>query len=259
MHASIRHALHAFPLPTFDLVVLGFFAFCWLFYEPLLKRLGHAKNVINTDMTVIRRRWMAEMAVREIALLDGQLLGHAINSASFFASSNLILIAAAAGVLFGGDSALKSIEGLAVLAPASTLVFQIKMGLVLIALARGLLDFIWAIRQMNYCLAAIGATPMWAPRKVLEDYAEATGAVLNPALSSFNAGVRGYYFALAAAAWLLGPIAFAAATGGAMALLLWRQRRSPASVAVRRIREILEAQPVTTGPHLPRDDQASLS
>src|SRR3954468_623074 len=176
MFPSHPHAVSEqfLAMPIIDLLALGFFLFCWLFYEPMLKRLGHEKNVINTDMTVIRRRWMAEMAVREIALLDGQLLGHAINSASFFASSNLILIAAAAGVLFGGDSALKSIEDLAVLAPASTLVFQIKMGVVLIALARGLLDFIWAIRQMNYCLAAIGATPMWAPRAVLEEYAEAT-------------------------------------------------------------------------------------
>ena len=246
---------HALPLPILDIVVLSFFSFCWLFYEPLLKRLGQGRNVINTDMTVIRRRWMAEMAVREIALLDGQLLGHALNSASFFASSNLILIAAAAGVLFGGDTALKSIEGLAVLAPASTLVFQIKLGVVLVALARGLLDFIWSIRQMNYCLAAIGATPMWSPRPVLEEYAEAAGAILNPALSAFNAGVRGYYFALAAAAWLLGPIAFAVATGGAMVLLLWRQRRSPASAAVRRIRAILEAQPVTVGPHMPKQNE----
>lgn len=255
MHASIRHAIHSLPLSTLDLVGLGLFVFCWLFYEPMLKSLGKGRNVINTDMTVIRRRWMAEMAVREIALLDGQLLGHAINSASFFASSNLILIAAAAGVLFGGDSALKSIEGLAVLAPATALVFQIKLGVVLIALARGLLDFIWAIRQMNYCLAAIGATPMWAPRAVLEEYAEATGAILNPALSAFNAGVRGYYFALAAAAWLLGPIAFAIATGGAMVLLLWRQRRSPASTAVRKVREILERQPVVVGPHLADQDR----
>ena len=30
------------------------------------------------------------------------------------------------------------------------------LALVVLALARGLLDFIWAIRQMNYCLAAIG-------------------------------------------------------------------------------------------------------
>lgn len=256
MSSTLSHALSKqfLAMPIIDLLVLAFFLFCWLFYEPMLKRLGHEKNVINTDMTVIRRRWMAEMAVREIALLDGQLLGHAINSASFFASSNLILIAAAAGVLFGGDSALKTIEGIAVLAPASALVFQIKLGVVLIALARGLLDFIWAIRQMNYCLAAIGATPMWAPRAVLEEYAEAAGAILNPALSAFNAGVRGYYFALAAAAWLLGPIAFAVATGGAMILLLWRQRRSPASAAVRKVRQILERQPVVIGPHLAGKD-----
>ncbi|HWU12463.1 MAG TPA: DUF599 family protein, partial [Caulobacter sp.] len=223
-------------MPIIDLLVLGFFLFCWLFYEPMLKRLGRERNVINTDMTVIRRRWMAEMAVREIALLDGQLLGHALNSASFFASSNLILIAAAAGVLFGGDSALKSIEGLAVLAPASTLVFQIKLGVVLIALARGLLDFIWSIRQMNYCLAAIGATPMWSPRPVLDEYAEATGAILNPALSAFNAGVRGYYFALAAAAWLFGPLWLALGVASSFGLLIYRQEASPAARAIRNAR-----------------------
>jgi uncharacterized membrane protein len=232
-----------------DILALALFAFSWLFYEPLLKRLGEGDNLINTDMTVIRRRWMQEMAVREIALLDGQLLGHAINSASFFASSNLILIAAAAGVLFGDDSAWKSIEGLAVLAPASELMFQIKLGMVLLALARGLLDFIWAIRQMNYCLAAIGATPMWASPAVLADYADAAGGILNPALSAFNAGVRGYYFALAAAAWLLGPWAFMVATLGALALLIWRQRKSRAATAVRKVRQILESTPVMPGPH----------
>lgn len=233
-----------------DFLAVIIFAGCWLLYEPMLRRLGGSGGVLNTDMTVIRRRWMQEMAVREMALLDGQLLGHAINSASFFASSNLILIAAAAGVLFGGDSALKNVEGLAVLAKTTPLMFQIKLGLVLVALARGLLDFIWSIRQMNYCLATIGATPMWAPPPVLAEYAEAAGGVLNPALSAFNAGVRAYYFALAAAVWLLGPVPFLVATIGAMTLLLWRQRRSRASIAVRKVRQILERQPVTHGPHL---------
>ncbi|NGM49097.1 DUF599 family protein [Caulobacter sp. 602-2] len=237
-------------MPILDILALGLFVFAWLFYEPLLRRLGQGKNLINTDMTVIRRRWMTEMAVREVALLDGQLLGHAINSASFFASSNLILIAAAAGVLFGGDTALKSVEGLQVLEKTAPWMFQVKLGLVLLTLARGLLDFIWALRQMNYCLAAIGATPVWSPPAVLAEYAEAAGGILNPALSAFNAGVRGYYFALAAAAWLLGPYAFLAASLGALVLLVWRQRRSRASVAVRKVRQILERQPVVHGPHM---------
>ncbi|MFT4252707.1 MAG: DUF599 family protein [Caulobacter sp.] len=237
-------------MPILDIFALALFVFAWLFYEPLLRRLGQGKNLINTDMTVIRRRWMTEMAVREVALLDGQLLGHAINSASFFASSNLILIAAAAGVLFGGDTALKSVEGLQVLEKTAPWMFQVKLGLVLLTLARGLLDFIWALRQMNYCLAAIGATPVWSPPAVLAEYAEAAGGILNPALSAFNAGVRGYYFALAAAAWLLGPYAFLAASIGALVLLVWRQRRSRASVAVRKVRQILERQPVVHGPHM---------
>jgi uncharacterized membrane protein len=234
-----------------DIIVLSVFGACWLLYEPMLKRLGEGGGVLNTDMTVIRRRWMQEMAVREIALLDGQLLGHAINSASFFASSNLILIAAAEQHP-GGDNAWKSVEGLAVLAKTTPMMFQIKLGLVLVALARGLLDFIWSIRQMNYCLAAIGAAPMWAPPAVLAEYAEAAGGILNPALSAFNAGVRAYYFALAAAVWLLGPMPFLAATLGAMTLLLWRQRRSRASTAVHKVRQILERQPVTHGPHMTR-------
>ena len=54
------------------------------------------------------------MTGREVRLMDGQLLGHALNSASFFASSNLLLIAAAAGALFGGDATFRSVSALEV-------------------------------------------------------------------------------------------------------------------------------------------------
>jgi len=125
----------------------------------MLRRLGEAGGVLNTDMTVIRRRWMQEMAVREIALLDGQLLGHAINSASFFASSNLLLIAAAAGVLFGGERSFASLSSLELVQTSTRMMFELQMAVILVVLARGLLAFIWSIRQMNYCLTLFGATP----------------------------------------------------------------------------------------------------
>src|SRR5207302_92976 len=106
----------------------------------------------------------------------------------------------------------------------SRVLFQAQIGLILVTLARGLLDFIWGIRQLNYVLAALGATP---ERFAGNDpaFGEIAGRLLNPALHSVNSGVRGYYFALAAAAWLFGPWTFIAATLGAVALLLWRQRR----------------------------------
>lgn len=224
-----------------DLAAFVLFAVAWLFYEPLLTALGKRRGgVINTDMTTIRGAWMRNMTVRENRFMDGQLLGHALNSASFFASSNLILIAATASALFGGENTFRSVSALEIIKTSSRALFELQLALVVIALVRSLLDFIWSIRQMNYCIAAVGATPLQAPEERLNAVADAVARVLNPALSSFNRGVRGYYFALAAAAWLFGPVAFMAATLGAVGLLVWRQRSSAAATAIRDLRKLLD-------------------
>ncbi len=191
-------------------------------------------------MTVIRVAWMRNMARRDNRFMDGQLLAQALNSASFFASSNLLLIAAAAGALFNGDASFKHLSSLEVVQTSSRMLFEGQLGLVLLALSRGLLDFIWSIRQMNYAIAAIGAVPDGLDDEAHHTFGDLAARLLNPALSSFNAGVRGYYFALAAAAWLFGPIAFMAATLGAVTLLLWRQRRSPHPRAISDLRKVLE-------------------
>jgi uncharacterized membrane protein len=224
----------------FNLAALLFFAVCWLGYQPLLRLVSRGgAGVINSDMTVVRIAWMRNMAGRENRFMDGQLLGHALSSASFFASSNLILIAAAAGALFGGEGAFRSASSLVVLQTSTRLLFEGQLALILVTLARGLLDFMWAIRQMNYCLAAFGAAPLVSGAEDQARYGEAAARLLNPALSAFNSGVRAYYFALAAAAWLFGAWAFIAATAGAVTLLLWRQRRSPAAGAIAELRRLL--------------------
>ncbi|HEX5776189.1 MAG TPA: DUF599 family protein [Caulobacteraceae bacterium] len=231
-------------MPLLDLTALVFFFVCWLFYEPLLKA-SFRGGLINTDMAVVRAGWMRAMTRRtEGRIMDGQLLGHAINSASFFASSNLLLIAAVAGALFGGEATFAAVSKLETITTSSRMLFEWQLALVMITLARGLLAFIWAIRQLNYCVAVIGAAPEGedVDPRVREAYAQAATAVLNPALSSFNAGVRGYYFSLAGACWLFGAPALIAATAGAVALLAWRQRRSRAAEAIRRLRSLLDSE-----------------
>ena len=235
-------------LDTDDLLWNGttcaWFLIAWLGYSPLVKRLWRTGGAINIDMEFVRARWMLTMAHRkEQRLLDGQLMGHALGSASFFASSNLILIAAAAGVLFGGDQSYHKVLQAPGLQHAPRLLFDAKIVLITAALVRGLMDFIWSIRQMNYALAVIGAAPEHRSPPWFDAYAKAAAQIMNPAFDSANSGVRGYYFALAAAAWLVGPVALVLATTGILGLLIWRQRHAAAAGGVRAARLLLEQEP----------------
>ena len=217
------------------------FLILWLGYEPLMRLRPHAGGELNVNMAHIRSAWMRNMSHRENRFIDSQLMGHVINSASFFASSNLILIAALTSALVGGQRTFNTLHGLPWIERTAPLLFELKMALIVLALARGLLDFIWSIRQMNYCLAAIGAAPMISTPQSALAYGEATASILNPALSTFSSGVRGYYFALGAAGWLLGPLVFMGVTVSVVTLLAWRQLGSPAARGVRRVRDLLDA------------------
>ncbi|WP_339933448.1 DUF599 family protein [uncultured Brevundimonas sp.] len=222
-----------------DIAALSLFMVCWLGYGPLLNVLARRSGTLNDDMVLVRRAWMRVMVHREVRIVDSQLMGHTINSASFFASTNLLLIAAVGGILFGGEGALRGVAAVGAEAVPLPLL-EGKLALILVCLARGLLDFIWSIRQLNYTLALIGAAPELGDEGDRLALGEAAAALLNPALSAFSQGVRGYYFALASAAWLFGPWWLAAGVASAFALLIWRQAGSPAARAVRTARRLLE-------------------
>jgi uncharacterized membrane protein len=231
------------PLTTADWAALAIFLVAWALYAPILRVSSRRGGAINTDMLVIRRAWMANMVVRENRFMDGQLLGQVLNSNSFFASSNLILIAGATGMLFHGAESYRTAATLIVVKASSRALFEAQVGLIALTLARGLLAFIWSIRQLNYCLAAFGAAPIAAGGVANDAYAVAAASLLNPALSAFTAGVRGYYFAAAAFAWLFGPWAFVGATILVVVLFFWRQRLSPAARAIATLRGLLEPSP----------------
>ncbi len=231
-----------------DVLALMIFIFCWLGYEPFLKRIGKRVGVITRDLSVIRATWMREATVREVKLLDSNLMAHAVNSATHFSQANLILIAAVTGVLFGGRLPLRSAQALG-FDIASPLLLQIKLALIIVCLARGLLNFIWALRQMNYCAAAIGSLPEDLRPEESKPFGDAIASVLEPAMTNFSQGVRGYYFSLAAAAWLFGPLSLGVASIAAVVLLGWRQSRSQAAHGLRRLRELLEARGQSTPHH----------
>ena len=226
-------------MTLFDWIALSLFFIAWLGYGPILGLIARRSGSLNDDMLVVRDNWMTAMTHREMRLIDSQLMGHSINSASFFASTNLLLIAAVAGVLFGGEAAMRGFAAVGA-EPVAPRLMEAKLALVLLCLARGFLDFIWSLRQLNYTVALIGAAPEIHEEADRVAYGRAVARVLNPALTSFNQGVRGYYFALAAAAWLFGPLWLMLGAVSVFALLAWRQLASPAAGAIRQARRLLE-------------------
>ena len=225
-----------------DGAALALFLVVWIGYPWLVHRLGRRRGAVNLDMTVIRGFWMREMVRRpERRLLDGQLLGHTLNTATFFSSTNLILIAAVAGALFGGERIYRAVLDVPLLSHGPRILFEFKLILVLGTLAGGLLDFVWAIRQLGYCLALTGAAPTAGPAAALAAYADASGRIFDRTLSAYNSGVRAYYFSLAASAWLVSPLMFVAGTMGAAGLLLARQLASPTARAIQTARTAIEA------------------
>ena len=111
-----------------DGLALALFVLCWLAYGPLLALLARRSGSLNDDMLVVRRAWMMAMTHREVRIVDSQLMGHTINSAGFFASTNLLLIAAVAGILFGGEQALQGVAAVGA-EPAPTLLLEAKLAL----------------------------------------------------------------------------------------------------------------------------------
>jgi uncharacterized membrane protein len=105
---------------------------------------------------------------------------------------------------------------------------------VLLVFAHTFLKLSWALRRLNYTLAMISAAPPKPGFAQRNRIALELAALLSLAVRSFNAGVRGYYFALAALTWLVGPEALMTVTCGIVAMLAWRHFAAGTAKAIRR-------------------------
>ena len=225
-------------LTRFDTFALAWFLTTWLAYGRVLHALPSLGS-ITARMHEVRRVWMGTMLVRDNRITDAALIGHTVHSATFFASTTMVALAALLGVLATFDRSLAALDALAFTAKTSRTLAEAKLLLLVLVFAHTFLKLSWALRQLNYCLALIGASPLKPSPPEREEIAGHLAAVLSLAISSFNAGVRGYLFALAALSWLLGPGAFLLVTTGMVGMLLWRQFGSATADAIQSSHNVL--------------------
>ena len=183
----------------------------------------------------LRKEWMSRLLARENRIVDSTLVGHTIHSASFFASTSMLVLAGLIGVLGSADRVYAAIANISLLLGGGQRLFEWKVLLLICIAGYAFFKFTWALRQFNYFCAVIGSAPNVGNGGVdRESGSERMAVILTYAIQELNAGVRAYYFAFAALGWFIHPLAFIAST---LVMVLVLGRRQLGSRTARALRE----------------------
>jgi len=177
----------------------------WWIEHPSAKRPS-----VTMVMSQYRREWMQVMVGRDPRIFDAQVMGSLRQGTSFFASTCLLGVGGVLA-LIGNVDPLQGVAEDITMVRSAAVIWQIKLGLVLVLLTNAFLKFVWSNRVFGYCSVMIAAVPN-DPNDPMAQPMAAKAAELNiRSAMNFNRGLRSMYFALGAVAWLAGPVALCVA------------------------------------------------
>jgi uncharacterized membrane protein len=197
-----------------DIIALLLFLLSWYSISWLS---GHFyskdKTTLYSISKSVRNQWMLHLLSRENRISDVALLGHLIRSASFFASTSLLVLASFITVFGVLDDAIKVTSDIPFAQHVSASFWKLKLLLMVIIFIFVFFKLVWSIRQYNATIIMVGAAPSFFDSDTeLYSYANSLGIVINRASRHFIDGMRGFEFSLAALAWFIHPVAFIFAT-----------------------------------------------
>ncbi len=217
------------PSPL-DLAAVTILLVGWLGY-PWILRLFSGVD-LTEKMTRARHQWMLEMLKRSDRITDVSLARGLMQSVAFLASTSVLLISGAIGLIGSAGLIADLVNQSPWLAPTSRALFELKTGVLLVILVQTFFRLTWALRLHSYSLILIGAAPQ--PEAAETEHARtlAGKSARFSALASrhYLAGLRGYYFGLATLAWYVHPLLLIAAVVFTYLVLIRREYFSNASL-----------------------------
>src|SRR5581483_5734096 len=211
-----------------DVVALAWFLSLWLGYARFAHVRGHRVASLMSVMGKYRQEWWMRIIERELRMIDTSIVANLANSATFFASTTLLILGGLLALLGTTAKVVEVVKGLPFNARATTSqMWELKIMLLLAIFVYAFFKFTWSLRQFNFSSVLIGAAPKVPERAEQElDYIHRAATLSSSASDSFNYGLRAYYFGLAALAWFLNAWLFIAATTWIVGVLYWREFRS---------------------------------
>ena len=195
--------------------------FAWVATGRLAEYPPKWRPSVSLLMQDYRYRWMTEFLTRQPRLFDISLIDSLRQGTAFFASASMIAIGG--GVALIGNAA--TLQGLAQDLTIGLDAAQLRIKLIVVIgfLANALLKFVWSHRLFGYCAIMMAAVPNDFTDPVAVPRARQAAEINITAAKSYNRGLNSIYFALAALAWLIGPLALIAATALTAAVLMRRE------------------------------------
>jgi len=216
-------------LPWIDWAAVVIFFGSWAGYAHFARQRADSHRSVLGATNAVRREWMLQATYREVRVIDGVVIQNLSTSPSFFASTTILIIGGLLAVL-GTDKANELVRDLPFAARTTTLIFDLKLILLLGIFVYVFFRFTWSMRQYTFGALLVAAAPE-AERFISEGlsreaFADKAGRIVGLAAETFNDGLRGYYFAFAAIGWFFSPIVFLVATVGVVYILYQREFRS---------------------------------
>jgi uncharacterized membrane protein len=216
-------------LPGLDWAALLLFFAGWGGYVWFARHLADQRPSLLASTNRIRRDWMLQVTHREVRVVDGVLLQNMSSSPSFFASTTILIIGGLLAVM-GSNSASQVVSEIPFAVRTSSLVFDMKVALMLAIFVYAFFRFTWSMRQYTFGALMVASAPeasQFAEQQLSrEAFAERAGRVVGLAAETFNDGLRACYFAFAALGWFVSPLLFAVATAGVIYVLYRREFHS---------------------------------
>jgi len=226
---SLSDVLAVLPWPEW--VALAWFFVAWIGYARFAKRRAVVQQSLLAASNRVRRQWMLQATKREVRVVDGVVVQNLSTSPSFFASTTILIIGGLLALLGTSDHARSLVTEIPFAARTSSLVLDFKLLLLASVFIYAFFRFTWSLRQYSFGALLLASAPEHdefdrLPAAERERFADRAGGVVGLAAESFNDGLRAYYFAFAAGAWLFSPWAFAVGTAGVVWILYQREFQS---------------------------------
>lgn len=207
-----------------DVAALVIFLMSMSLFRFFIGRYGFKRQSLNAAIQAQRLQWMANMVKRDNRAVDAILLGSLSQGNAFFASTTAIAIGGLAALIGSGDKAQAILERLPIVAHSNSVLWELKLMLIMAIFIFAFFKFAWAFRLSHYASIMLGATPLYTTDAEARCFvhAERTARLAGLSAEHSNDGLRSYYYAIAVLAWFIHPVAFIAANLWIMLILIRR-------------------------------------